>query len=243
MDQSTDTKPSSTEDPDSAVVDALDFRHQYGTKSHPYITFADPSYPERNFPFEITSIEGVAHNNFEYRGFHIRLCIALPDIHEYKAFIPSSKEYPKLAPLIGRVVMVKGPSRPYWMTDAELYHDREKRAKGVNCQVTKTAHEMTDTAIKWDLNRQTSFFLIVFQKGIILENYIFSDNSTNLQMSKNGMQLAPEHPKNPFTKVDSETKKKKFDVIGVCVWWRIGIAGGKRIGYGDAKEDLDDLFA
>jgi hypothetical protein len=53
----TNMTPSSTEDYDmhanDSALDALDFRRQWGTKSHPCITLADPSHPERNFPFHI----------------------------------------------------------------------------------------------------------------------------------------------------------------------------------------------
>jgi hypothetical protein len=231
----TDTMPSSTEDHatycDDAdpSVDALDFRHQFGTKSHPYIILADPSHPERNSPFDITSFEGVEYNDYDHNGFHIRMAVASPDMNDWKAFIPSSKEFPKLASLIGRAVVVKGPSRNYWMTDAEMYHQKAE------CQVTKTAHEKTDTAIEADPDRQKSFYLLVFDKRLILDNYIFSGNNTSLQAWKNGMKLEPKHPRYPFT-------KKKLDVIGMCLWWRIGIAGGTRIRNCKAKENADDLF-
>jgi hypothetical protein len=228
--------PSSTDaaysyDDADPAVDALDFRRQCGTKLRPYIILADPSHPEQNFPFDVTPLEGVEYNDYDHNGFHIRMAVALPDMNAWKAFIPSSKEFPKLASLIGRAVMVKGPSRNYWMSNAGLYHQ-----KGVDCQVTKTAHEKTDTAIKEDPNRQTSFFLIVFHKGLILDNYIFSGNNTVLKMWKNGMKLEPDHANNPFS------KKKKIDVIGMCVWWRIGAAGGTRIRDGEAEEDADDIF-
>jgi hypothetical protein len=217
-------------DDTNPAVDALDFRRQCGTKSRPYIILADPSHPEHNFPFDITPFEGVEYNDYDHNGFHIRTAIASPDMNTWKAFIPSSKEFPKLTSLISRAVMVKGPSRNYWMSDAGMYHK-----KGVDCQVTKTAHEKTDTAIKADPNRQTSFFLIVFHKSLILDNYIFSGNDTVLQMWKNGMKLEPDHDRNPF-------KMKKLDVIGMCLWWRVGTAGGTRIRDGKAEEDADDLF-
>jgi hypothetical protein len=151
-------------------------------------------------------------------------------MNAWKAFIPTSKEFPKLAPFIGGAVMVKGPSRSYWMSDAEMYHQ-----KG-DCQITKNAHEKTNTAIKMDPNRQTSFYLIVFPKGIILENPIFSGNNSFLQMWKNGMKLGPDHARYPFK------KKKKMDVVGICLWWRIGIAGRTIIRNGKAEADAVDFF-
>jgi hypothetical protein len=150
-------------------------------------------------------------------------------MNAWKAFIPISKEFPKLAPLIDRAVMVKGPSRSYWMSNAEMYHQ-----KG-GFQITKNAHKKTDTAIEMDPNRQTSFYLIVFPKGIILDNYIFSGNNSDLEMWKHGMQLGPDHARYPF-------KKKKMDVLGMCLWWRIGIARGTRIRNGEAKEYANNVF-
>jgi hypothetical protein len=72
------------------------------------------------------------------------------------------------------------------MRDAALYH-----VKGVDCLVTKTAHEKTDTAIKEDPPHQMSYFLTVFNKDLALDNYIFSGNDTVLKMTKNGMKLDP----------------------------------------------------
>jgi hypothetical protein len=169
----TNTMPSSTEDHASysaaysddtgLAVDALDFRHQCGTKSHPYIILVDPSHPEQNFPFDITPLKGADYNDYDHNGFHIRMVVASPNMNAWMAFIPSSKEFAKFSSLISRAIMVKGPSRNYWMSNAGLYHQ-----KGVDYQVTKTAHEETNTAIKVDPNRQTFFFLIVFHKDLIL---------------------------------------------------------------------------
>jgi hypothetical protein len=161
--------------------------------------------------------------------------VAVPDMNEaIKAFIPSPNEFPKLTALtslIGRVVMVTRPSRSYWMRDAGVYH----KNKGSDCQVTKMAHEKTDTAIKADPNRQMSYFLIVCHKDTILDNYVFSGSNTTVTMWKNITKLGPDHANNPF-------KKKRYDVIGVCLWWRIGIAGGTRIRDGKVELDAGDLI-
>jgi hypothetical protein len=55
-------------------------------------------------------------------------------------------------------------------------------------------------------------------------------------MWKNGMKLGPDHAKHPFK------KKKKMDVVGMCLWWRIGIAGGTIIRNGEAQADAADFF-
>jgi hypothetical protein len=75
----------------------------------------------------------------------------------------------------------------------------------------------------------------VFYKDIILENYVFAGNNTTVTKWKNITKLGPDHADNPF-------KKKRYDVIGVCLWWRIGIAGGTRIRDGEVEQDADDLI-
>jgi hypothetical protein len=236
----TDTMPSSMEDhaayddddDDDAdpALDALDFRRQCGTKRRPYIILADASHPERNHPFDITPFEDVEHSNHHQNGFHIRIDVAAPDMNAWTAFIPASKDFSKFP--IKRTVGVKGPSRSYWRRDAGRHHK-----KGVDCQVTKTAHEKTDTAIKADTDRQSSYFMIVFHKDLILDNQVFSGNmNTDLQPSNVAMKLKSDHVDNPFK------KKIKVDVIGMCVWWRVAITGGTRIRDAKAEVDIDDLF-
>jgi hypothetical protein len=111
----TSTMPSSLEDhaassdDSNPAVAVLDFRRQWGTQSCPHIILARPSHPEHNSPFDIHSFTGIEYNDYKHKGFHIRISIALPDMNSWKAFIPTSKEFPKLAPLIGRAVMTKGP--------------------------------------------------------------------------------------------------------------------------------------
>jgi hypothetical protein len=61
-------------DDTNPAVDGLDFHHQCGTKSHPYIILADPSHPEHKFPFDITPIEKLSittmttMESWNYRG-------------------------------------------------------------------------------------------------------------------------------------------------------------------------------
>jgi hypothetical protein len=102
----------------------------------------------------------------------------------------------------------------------------------------KLAHVMTNTAIKMDPNRQSCYYLIVFLKGIILDNYIFSSNNNILQMYTNGMKVGPEHRRYPFKK----KKKKKMELICMSLWWRIGIAGGTIIGDGKEEADPSNFF-
>jgi hypothetical protein len=220
--------------PDPALDAALDFRRQTGTKSRPRIVLADPANAEHNFPFDIAPIENVEHNNYGHNGFHIMLPVAMPDMHRWEGFIPSKNEFPYLVPLTGRVVIFKGPSRNFWTRDASRYHHANKGK--VNCQITKTQHEKTDTAIKGDPNRQTSYFVIVFHKSFVLDNHIFSGQDSILKLFKNGMKLAQDDPEYPFK------KEKKADVLGLVLWWRIGTAGGIKIRNGKVGDTADDYF-
>jgi hypothetical protein len=75
-----------------ASYSVLDLAHQWGTKEFPYITFAEPDYPERNGHFDINPLQKLVHNNYHCNGFEIRKSIAPQDFKSWKAFIPTSRE-------------------------------------------------------------------------------------------------------------------------------------------------------
>jgi hypothetical protein len=79
-------------DDSNLAVDVLDFQRQWDTQSCPHIIFARPSHTEHNSPFDIHSFTGIKYNNYEYKGFHIRISIALPDMNAWKAFIPKYRK-------------------------------------------------------------------------------------------------------------------------------------------------------
>jgi hypothetical protein len=122
---------------EDVIIDlALDFRHQHGTKENPYIVMADATMPEQNGVFDIVYISKVKHSNYECHGFHIRKTIDVPeDKDAWDAFIPSVDDFPQLALLMKRVVVIKGPSRGFWTQHFECYH------KKWDCEVTKKVHE------------------------------------------------------------------------------------------------------
>ena len=218
---------------DPALDATLDFRRQTGTKSHPRIVLADPDYAAHNCPFDVAPIENVEHNNHQRDGFHVVIPVALPDMHRWEGIIPSKKEFPNLAPLLGRVIVIKCPSRDFWQRRATRHHHAGKGK--VDCPITKTQHEKTDTAIKGDPDRQTSCFVIVFRKSFLLDNCIFSGNTSAMTVSKNGMKIESSHPDCPF-------KTNGDPVRGVCVWWRIGIDGGTKIRDVNVADTADDCF-
>jgi hypothetical protein len=50
------------------------------------------------------------------------------------------------------------------------------------------------------------------------------------------MKVGPDLGRYPFK------KKKKMEVIGMSLWWRIGIAGGTIICDGEAEADASNFF-
>jgi hypothetical protein len=145
---------------EDSVVDLIfDFRNQNGTKNCPYITLVDCWHPEKNGPFDITCFEELEHNDRDRSGFHIRRSIDPQDMDAWSAFIPNEVEFPRLVPLTGRVLFIKGPSRSFWIRDFKRYHNGRKP---IACKVTAKFHEKSDTAIASDPNREISYFLLVF---------------------------------------------------------------------------------
>jgi hypothetical protein len=171
-------------------------------------------------------LKKLVHNNYHRNGFEIRKLIAPQDFKAWKAFIPTEKEFPMLAPLAGRVIMVQGPSRNYWHSSIELYHEK------MACPVTKESHETTATAIEAHATRQTSFYLIVFKPGIVLDNYIFSSDKTDVQQHQNCHKMLAGHEKNTFKK----------EILGISLWWRIAKAGGTRIRNEETTVNPESMF-
>jgi hypothetical protein len=209
-----ETSLTGEEERDDVGYTILDFLHQNGTKDQPYIVMADPNFPEQNGNFDITRLEDIEHNDYEHQGFHIRLSIDLPDYSGWEAFIPNPNDYPSLLPLYGRIIMFKGPSRPFWLRDHTRYHADNKK---IDCQVTRKAHEKAETAIKGE--RLFSYHLVVLKPGIVLDNSIFSNNNENVKMYQLSMRMDD-------TEDDNDFEKK---IYGMAVWWKIAVAGGTRI--------------
>jgi hypothetical protein len=213
---------------DDLAFALLDFQHQLGTKDRPFIIMADTDYPERSGPlFDITRLEEIECNNYEYQGFHIRISVDLPDFEKWESFIPNPKEYPSLLQLYGRIVMFKGPSMPFWLRSFKRYHEN---AKKIDCKVTRKVHEKTETAIKDE--RLFSYHLMVFKPGTVLDNSIFSNNNTNVKRNELSMKMA------------ADDKANEFDTLiyGMALWWRIAEAGGELIRNADSKVNAKSLL-
>jgi hypothetical protein len=202
---------------DHDAYSLLNFFEQLGTKEQPHIIVANPDYPERNGPvFKISRLEIVEHNDHEYQGFHIRCAVDLPDFLEWEAFIPDPRDFPSLLPLYGRIIMIRGPSMPFWLRDDSRYHSDKKK---IDCIATKKAHEKETTARnKAGESRLYSYHLIVFKPGTVLDNSVFSSNNT-LVINQLSLKMEDNHPENKFAK----------KVHGMTLWWRIAEAGGTKI--------------
>jgi hypothetical protein len=216
---------------EDSVADLIfDFRNQNGTKNRPYITLVDCWSPEKNGPFDITCFEGVERDDRDRNGFHIRRSIDPPDMDAWSSFIPNEVEFPRLVPLTGRVLFIKGPSRSFWIRDFVRYHDGKKK---VDCKVTAKFHEKSDTAMASDPDRGISYFLLVFPPGTALDNYCFSGDHFVVKKHKNPLKLAAIDKANAFHK----------DVLGMTIWWRIAVAGGTLIRQAQDGDDPTDLFS
>jgi hypothetical protein len=215
---------------EDAVADSiLDCRNQKGTKRLPCITLVDCLHPERNGVFDSTCFEEVEENDSDRDGFHIRRSIDPQDMDAWSAFIPNEVDFPRLAPLNGRVLFFKGPSRSWHVRSFKRYHNGKVP---VDCKVTSKFHEKSDTAIASDPNRHYSYFLLVFPPGTILDNHCFSGNHWKVKKVKNPMKMEKDDENNPFKKV----------ILGMTIWWRIAVAGGTLIRQAEDADDPKDLY-
>jgi hypothetical protein len=196
----------------------LNFFEQLGTKDQPFIVVANPDFPERSGPvFKISRLEIVEHDDHEYQGFFIRCTVDLPDFFEWEAFIPDPRDFPSLLPLYGRIIMIKGPSMPFWLRDDIQYHSDKRK---IDCDATKKAHEKETTAReKAGESRLYSYHLLVFKPGTVLDNSIFSGNNALVTRNELSQKMEDNDPKNKFAK----------KVHGMTLWWRIAEAGGTKI--------------
>ena len=142
-------------------------------------------------------------------------------------FIPDPREWPKLAPLLGRIIMLKGPALPFSHRYHKLYHRQGK----VGCDLAKKMHEKTEGDIKNDASRQVEYHIIVFDSDIVLDNSIFSQNNFNVTRYENGMKMEKDD-----IDVDNEFDRK---INFMATWWQIAVAGGTRICANPASQKVD----
>jgi len=195
-----------------------------GTKSKPFTIQVNTAYPERNREFDIERIGNMEDRSYSRDGFHIRTrSIPIADEPYWEATIPEGYEGLK-----NRVVLIKGPSKDYWLSKTETYHSSKISS---SCAGTKIAHNATQIAIKDNEDRKFIYFLLVFPKDIILDNTIFSNDDTVVKKGVAPMQVEKD-----------ETLGRK--IYGLSVFWRIAVKhGGRRVKDAEEEEiDIKKLF-
>jgi hypothetical protein len=139
------------------------------------------------------------------------------DVKDWEAFIPSAR----YATLATRAVMIRGPSQDFFIQDTERYQaDKDN----IDCEPTKKKHSATKQAIKDDPSLQLQHTLLIFKKGINLENHVFSDDAVYIMAEVNDMVAT----------IDKD-HGEDLEIMGTALFWRIAVAGGSKLASGGPK--------
>mgnify|MGYP000102243820 CR=1 FL=1 len=190
---------------------------QDGTYEYPFVHIVNQEYPERNNGFDIILVPEIEHRSHTRDAFHIRKTVSVGNSEDWEAFLPSAR-FPTLA---DRAIMVRGPSQDFFIKDTARYHANKAN---IECAPTEKKHSATEQAIEDDPSRKLEHTLLVFKKGIKLENHIFSDDAVFIDVEVNDMTA-------PYDN-DGEV----IDVMATTLFWRIAIAGGSKLASGKAKK-------
>jgi hypothetical protein len=142
-------------------------------------------------------------------------------------FVPGPYEFPNLLPLLGRVVVVKGPSLPYSFRPWHFYN----RQKKISCEKTIAAHKKLDGQIGANLECQSHYHIIVFPEGVMLDNSILSANNFNVEVNTNGANLAA-------TDADFDTPTAR-KINSMALWWQIVKGVGEKAGKSPTSQTLN----
>ena len=110
------------------------------------------------------------------------------------------------------------------MFDCYLY-------KQVKCSKTRSAHAHTSIMIDQNQDRELLFYLLIFPTGTKLENFIFSGNDTEVEMTSTGMVASA------YT-----VENGAFDMKSLAIFWNIAVEGGKQVYHAKKKLAIEDLF-
>jgi hypothetical protein len=200
-----------------------------GSIEYPYIIIVNPDRPEANWGFEVTPVQGIEHRNFNRNAFHIRKTTVTSQEGKWSAEIPHC--YPSMKE---RVMRIKGPSQSFWHQTATRYHSDPE----YNCSNTKKAHLALEDKITSDPSRSHSYWLIVFPKGITLENYIFSDDAIHVKTESMDLvgktKLTTEEDEGSDDD-DDDDDDDEVEIWGQEVYWRMAMSGGDRLRSPDRK--------
>lgn len=193
-----------------------------GTLESPWVILVDTEHPERNREFDITFVESIKLDMKLRKGFHIRRSVTPLNQNEWEAWIPLNLP-DGLTAALGRCVMIKGPSRDYWLREEKHYHCV------VFCKATEVAHGATQMEIENDPTgaRAWHHWLLVFPPGIQLDNKIFSSDKSKIQKKKIAMK---------------ETAGTRV-ILGMGLYWLVATKFGRDFGKAqDAPVNYDDQY-
>jgi hypothetical protein len=166
---------------------------------------------------DIAFVTEVVHRGHTRDVFDIRKTVSVGNAKDWEAFIPSVR-YPTLAT---RAVMIRGPSQDFFIQNTERYHEDKSN---IDCEPTKKKHSATEQAIKDDPSRQLEHTLLIFKKGVKLENHVFSDDAVYINVEVNDMVAA----------IDNDGDE--LEIMGTTLFWRIAVAGGSKLASGGPKK-------
>jgi hypothetical protein len=202
--------------------DAVDFP---GSKHNPFLSTIDLLYPERSRDFNPQLIEDLERNGYSWRACHIRKTVPTPDHKLWSAVIPDASTIS--AEYLGRVILIKGPSRDFYESNHDIYHHKMK------CEQTKKAHKSTDAQMKdnKDDERDSTYFLVIFPAGTVLDNsHLGNSGTTTVPKYSNAITFEKKHALNKYNR----------DIYGTAVYWEIAFKyGGKPLGEG-SDDDVND---
>jgi hypothetical protein len=183
-----------------------------GSRNSPHIIEVDIAYPERNGAFFVQHVHNLEHNQHVRSGFHIRHVTAVQDRDLWEARIYGQQS---------RSIMIKGPSRNWWLTQSELYSTQ------FPCDATKKAHDSTGLAIGRDQTRQWTYWLLIFPESIVFDNVIFSGDPVEIDTNVVGMA----------------TTEEGMALQSCVVYWQVSEKfGGRRIKE-NTKSSIANLFS
>jgi hypothetical protein len=194
-----------------------------GTRERPWIVPINPECPERNVAgFFVQPVEKMTHDRYERNGYHIRI-VGDANFVKWLATIPE-----KVDPgLEDRVIQFRKPSVSPFFQNNERYHE------DIDCVATKNANNGTVIAIAEVEERKWLYFWLVFPKGTVLDNRVFSPDDNIVRKVVQGLAI-------PKEEIDVDLEEDEF--LGVCLYWRIAEKGGRRIADGSGNSKMSSLF-
>ena len=187
-----------------------------GSVLNPHVIEVNVNYPERHRDgFEVYQVNNVYHRGSDYKTFHIRKSVSLPQLTDWEAWIPDGFDAYR-----GRAIMVKGPSQDHFHQDPDLYNHQNSE--------TKKAHMKLTIAIEEDDNRKWTHYLLVFPPGTVLDNRVFQGDNTK----KVATQYVPLQEEDEYPIVDTR-------LIGASVYFTIAESeSGEKVESSKKKPDL-----